>query len=125
MKDAEISLDARKALGRAIAALRDKLGWTQTQMARELGAKHDRYVQWWEAGEHFPGGKFILKMLQLCPDAESLAAFGIDVQNVLGTKVLSTVWEEERTINAGTTRKRRKGSSATTLKKTEDGKTHI
>lgn len=39
--------------GRAIARARQLKGWTQAQLAAELGV-HLNSVQKWEAGEHFP-----------------------------------------------------------------------
>lgn len=37
-----------------------------------------RQFQKWESGEAVPSGDYLLKMLQMCPDGDSLRAFGID-----------------------------------------------
>jgi transcriptional regulator with XRE-family HTH domain len=76
MKEPEIIFETPLSTSRAIKQLRKSLDLTQSQMARALGAEHDDYIGWWESGRVTPGGKWIVKMLQLWPD-EALAAFGI------------------------------------------------
>lgn len=54
--------------------------WTQLDLAARLGPKvRERDIQRWESGEVAPRALILIKMMQLCPDLESLAAFGIDV----------------------------------------------
>lgn len=67
---------AAGGLGEAISRLRRCLDLTQFQMASRLGTR-ERNIQRWESGEAIPGGDWLIKMMHLCPDAESLAAFGI------------------------------------------------
>ncbi len=62
----------------AITGLRERLGFTQEQMARELGCTLRGYVSW-ERGERVPSGDWLLKMMRLAPDGETLAAFGLQV----------------------------------------------
>ena len=76
----KISTDISAAeVGRAIESLRLRLGMTQKVFARMIDSELEaRMVQRWEAGEGFPSGDRLLKMLRNC-DKESLAKFGIDV----------------------------------------------
>jgi transcriptional regulator with XRE-family HTH domain len=78
MKAVEIIFDTPVSISGAIKELRLRLGLTQLEMANRLGGRvRECYIQWWESGKVIPGGKFIIKMLQMCPDDEALAAFGI------------------------------------------------
>jgi transcriptional regulator with XRE-family HTH domain len=62
----------------ALISLRKKLNEpSQEGMARRVGCTLGAYSKW-ERGERFPSGELLLKILLLCPDAESLRAFGID-----------------------------------------------
>jgi transcriptional regulator with XRE-family HTH domain len=62
----------------AIRGLRERLGGiSQDAMARRIGCTVSAYVQW-EQGRRVPAGDWLLKVLQLCPDADSLRTFGID-----------------------------------------------
>lgn len=65
-------------LASAIRALRETIGLTQEGMARELECTLSGYRKW-ESGVALPGGGYLIRMLQLCPDAQTLAAFGITV----------------------------------------------
>lgn len=65
-------------LATGIKSLRSKLGWTQMRFARELGIESVRTISAWENGESPPSGDTLLKMLQMCPDGDSLREFGID-----------------------------------------------
>jgi transcriptional regulator with XRE-family HTH domain len=50
-------------VGPRIAAVREELGFNQTQMAKFLGVHRSRYAQW-EAGRHLPRDE--LAILRLC-----------------------------------------------------------
>ena len=63
------------ALADAIRLLRSKLGESQEGMARRLGCSTSGYAKW-ERGVVAPRGEVTIKMLQMCPDGESRAAFG-------------------------------------------------
>lgn len=76
MKETAIIFDTPASISMAAKQLRKRLGLTQFEMANALGAR-ERYIQWWESGKVTPGGKWIIKMLQLCPDETTLAGFGI------------------------------------------------
>jgi transcriptional regulator with XRE-family HTH domain len=65
-------------LAEAILALRHRLGKSQEWMAREIGCPLRSYTRW-ERGESEPGGTWLIKILRLCPDRESLEHFGITV----------------------------------------------
>jgi transcriptional regulator with XRE-family HTH domain len=60
----------------AIKALRNKLGETQLGMTRRLGASLRTYDRW-EAGDTVPRGDMLVKILALCPDAETRALFEV------------------------------------------------
>lgn len=64
-------------VGTAIRSLRDKIGETQEGMARLLGCTLSGFRKW-ESGVSLPGGGFLIRMLQMCPDAASLASFGVE-----------------------------------------------
>ena len=61
-------------LSEAIRLLRSKLGESQEGMARKLGCSTSGYTKW-ERGVAVPRGQVTIKMLQMCPDEESRAAF--------------------------------------------------
>jgi transcriptional regulator with XRE-family HTH domain len=63
------------ALAQAIRFLRSKLGESQEGMARRLGCSTSGYAKW-ERGVVAPRGGVTIRMLQMCPDDESRAAFG-------------------------------------------------
>jgi DNA-binding transcriptional regulator YiaG len=65
------------ALPTAIRALRKKLGKSQWDMVRKLGLRSTSCYSNWEHGRTVPSGDAILLMLRLCPDAETLANFGL------------------------------------------------
>jgi DNA-binding transcriptional regulator YiaG len=64
------------ALPSAIRALRKKLGLSQWEMHFKLGGHSVVYGNW-ERGRSVPSGIVILMLLRLCPDAETLANFGL------------------------------------------------
>lgn len=66
-----------QALAGAIKALRHALGETQEGMARRLGLSFSGWRKW-EYGQTTPRGKWLLKLVALCPDAETRALFGLD-----------------------------------------------
>lgn len=63
---------------KAIRALRKALGQTQEGMARRLGISLSGY-RYWESGERTPRGRWLLRLRELCPDAETRAFFGRDI----------------------------------------------
>jgi len=67
------------SIGSAIHRLRVGLGLTQEQMARRLEVTVSAYWRW-ETGRRVPSGDWLLKIMRLCPHAESLASFGIDIR---------------------------------------------
>ncbi|HUY15100.1 MAG TPA: helix-turn-helix transcriptional regulator [Terriglobia bacterium] len=60
----------------ALRGLREALGRSQDVMAQMLGCSLPAY-QKWEMGTLVPGGEWLIKMLQLCPDEETRNAFRI------------------------------------------------
>ncbi len=72
----------------AILSLRQKLTLfegkkvSQDEMARRIGCPVRSYVRW-EMGEVIPSGDWLIKMMRLCPDAPSLAAFGLDISQFM------------------------------------------
>jgi transcriptional regulator with XRE-family HTH domain len=61
-----------------IALLRRRLGDTQFALATRLGIR-EQNIQRWEGGTAVPRGDVLLKMIQLCPDRETLRAFGVEI----------------------------------------------
>jgi DNA-binding transcriptional regulator YiaG len=64
------------ALPAAIRALRKKRGESQWAMSHELGFGHGCIVRW-ENGHGVPSAVAMLMLLRMCPDAETLANFGL------------------------------------------------
>jgi transcriptional regulator with XRE-family HTH domain len=62
------------SLAAAIRQLRQALRVTQEGMARRLGCTLSGYIQW-EKGRRVPGGEWLLKLMALCPDAETRNLF--------------------------------------------------
>lgn len=60
---------------------------SQEEMARRIGCTHAAYRKW-EVGTT-PGGEWMLRILALCPDEETRAAFFLDIGEV-GSKIRST-----------------------------------
>lgn len=63
-------------LAAALRGLREALGRSPEVMARLLGCSLPAY-QKWELGTATPGGEWLVRMLQLCPDEETRNAFRI------------------------------------------------
>jgi transcriptional regulator with XRE-family HTH domain len=63
-------------LGPAIRGLRQALGRSPDVMAQILGCSLPAY-QKWELGSVVPGGEWLIRLLQLCPDEETRNAFRI------------------------------------------------
>ncbi len=63
-------------LASAITGLRKAMNETQEGMARRLGCPLSSYVRW-EKGRSEPGGLWVLRMLQLCPDRQVMERFGM------------------------------------------------
>jgi transcriptional regulator with XRE-family HTH domain len=66
--------EKQTSLSRAIRRLREALGLTQEGMARRLDCTLSGYIQW-EKGRRVPGGEWLLKLMALCPDAETRGLF--------------------------------------------------
>ncbi len=60
----------------AIRVLRERLGESQEGMARRLECTFAGY-QSWELGRRNPGGKWLVKLLALCPDSSTRMLFGL------------------------------------------------
>ncbi len=65
------------AISSAILPLRKKLKKSQWQISCELACSSSSYVRW-ETGHSLPSAPALIKLLNLCPDEESLAKFGLD-----------------------------------------------
>jgi transcriptional regulator with XRE-family HTH domain len=63
-------------IANGIKRVRFKLAESQAGMARRLGCSVSGYAKW-ERGVSVPLGDVILKIVQMSPDPETLAAFGI------------------------------------------------
>lgn len=63
-----------RGIAQAIRQLRDALEETQEGMARRLGCTLSGYIQW-EKGRRIPGGVWLLKMIALAPDSETVRLF--------------------------------------------------
>ena len=66
--------EKQTTLSAAIRRLRQALLLTQEGMARRLGCTLSGYIQW-EKGRRVPGGEWLLKLMALCPDAETRSLF--------------------------------------------------
>ena len=73
----KVTENISQALGTAILSLRKRLGLTQLQLSQRLGGFDPEYIRRWERGKVIPSGEIILALLQLCPDEESRALFGL------------------------------------------------
>ena len=62
----------------AIRSLHERRRMTQEDMARQLGCSLRTLTQWL-AGEREPSGRWLIKLLNLCPDRRSLEEFGIRI----------------------------------------------
>lgn len=99
MHSSEITIQVD--VGTAIKRLREeKLGLTQEDFSALLKGKgytkcRERYIQRWEGEGIVPGGSVLIMILALCPDAESLSWFGVDLANLKG----QIVKEEKRGIH--------------------------
>jgi transcriptional regulator with XRE-family HTH domain len=88
-------------LGAAIRGLRQALGRSPEVMARMLGCSLPAY-QKWELGTVMPGGEWLIRLLQLCPDEETRNAFRIRAERrsatreVPGLKCTPPLTAEER-----------------------------
>lgn len=61
----------------AIKSLRNTLDLSQEEMAARIGSTYASYRQW-ESGRSIPGGKWLIRILRLCPNGETRAAFGFE-----------------------------------------------
>ncbi len=69
-------------------------------MARKLGCTLGAYSKW-ERGDRTPGGEWVLKILVLCPDEKTRAAFGLKPETVNArrtVKSLDRVSEEQEEL---------------------------
>lgn len=60
----------------AIRGLREALGRSPEVMAKILGCSLPAYVKW-ESGSLTPGGEWLIRLLQICPNEETRNAFRI------------------------------------------------
>ncbi len=60
----------------AIRGLREALGRSPEVMAKILGCSLPAYLKW-EAGSLTPGGEWLIRMLQICPNEETRNSFRI------------------------------------------------
>lgn len=67
-----------KNISSAIQGLQSRLGETQEGMARRIGCTLGAYVKW-RRGEREPSGAWLIRMINLCPDDDSLKTFGIEI----------------------------------------------
>lgn len=81
MRESAVSVNIPSAL----RSLRSALGESQEGMARRLGCSTSGYVKW-ERGVAEPSASWLLKAIQLCPDANSLSKFGISIVRHDGEK---------------------------------------
>lgn len=63
-------------LAAAVRGLREALGRSQEVMASIIGCSLPSY-QKWETGAAAPGGEWLIRLLQLCPNEETRNAFRI------------------------------------------------
>jgi transcriptional regulator with XRE-family HTH domain len=78
----EISTDFLSA---AVRGLRRKLNLSQEAMAARIGCTFAAYRQW-ESGRRSPSGEWLIKIMRLCPDADSLEAFGLELTHLKESK---------------------------------------
>src|SRR3989442_14652344 len=67
-----------EGLAEAVLGLQRALGETQEGMARRLGCTLGAYSKW-VRGERTPGGTWPIKLITLCPDAQTRARVGADI----------------------------------------------
>jgi hypothetical protein len=78
----------------AILSLEAKLGERPEGMVHRIGCSFGAY-KLWVRGDRIPGGEWLIKILNLCPDAESLAKFGLDITRLgEGKDSLTTISRE-------------------------------
>ena len=65
-----------EGLAEAVLGLQRALVETQEGMARKRGCTLGAYSKW-VRGDRTPSGDWLIKMLQLCPDEDTRAAFGV------------------------------------------------
>jgi DNA-binding transcriptional regulator YiaG len=68
----------QKTFSSAIKSLRSRLGKTQEVMARLVGITLRGYLAW-ERAEAEPRGRHLLRLIQVCPDAEARASLGLEI----------------------------------------------
>ncbi len=68
-----------KILSTAIESLRKRLGETQEGMARRLGCRSVYTYIRWEKGRVEPPATWVIKMMELCPDAATREQFLLDI----------------------------------------------
>jgi transcriptional regulator with XRE-family HTH domain len=89
------------ALASPIRQLREALRETQEGMARRLGCTTSGYIQW-ERGRRVPGGDWLLKLMALCPDAETRSLFEDEIDLFQGEPA-SRPRQAKRAVRSGST----------------------
>lgn len=82
-----------KIFSHALIALQDRLGETQEGMARRIGCTLGAYVKW-RRGERQPSAKWLIKIVNVCPDLQSLQDFGFNIPPTTRTDSYPTRPEE-------------------------------
>jgi transcriptional regulator with XRE-family HTH domain len=103
--------EKQTALSTAIRELRQALGVTQEGMARRLGCTLSGYIQW-EKGRRVPGGEWLLKLMALCPDAETRSLFEEQVNAFRGVPPGPSVAPAASVRGSSTTPAQRKQARA-------------
>jgi DNA-binding transcriptional regulator YiaG len=73
------SSEKANGIGAGIKSVRERLQWSQEKLARYLDVS-TRQVWNWEKGHQSPAPDYVLKIMQLQPDAETLEAFGVSLE---------------------------------------------
>ncbi len=85
----------------AIRGLREALGRTPEIMAKILGCSLPAYLKW-EAGALNPGGEWLIRMLQICPNEETRNSFRIRAERRAAARPkLGTSLSETHPLSSG------------------------
>lgn len=84
---------AETIISQGIFGIQNALGERPEGMAARIGCSFFAYIQWIK-GERVPGGDWLLKILTLAPNRETLEAFGLDLSRILENR--RSVEEEDK-----------------------------